>query len=654
MRFKNSVFTERHAAAVGKLKLRDLQIHSSQVDDNMLRHLAGMEKLEILDITHNPITDQGLAELRPIKTLKTLLLQGTNVTAEGVAAFQTALPNCEVQWDSPDPDRKFVEWLRAVNPTVPMQLIRSDGSPLMVAPDQPLPRESVRADHILLEGTAFDQAGDDFIEEFATRVKGQRIVFLRIKSDALTSAGVERLVRIPELSTVSNLEICGRRIDDSVFEIVSRFPMLKYASFESPLLTGKGVSLLRQLEGLTLEMTGQQNLKETNIDELQQLPNLSYLNLFYFQCTQLQVESISKLKPGVLILLDAGIDDELVKPLARMSSLHGLQLNNSPLTDRGLSELKELENLMHLDVRGTKVTTAGVKDLQNALPTCEVQWDKPDPDRGFAEWLRTLGSGVMFDVMNADGGMLRVLPEQPLPSGPLRVHSIALNATLLDQPDDAFLKEFTTRSEGQRFTRVMFESELLTSARLAAYLELPAMADLEQFGGNSPALDDSMFDILAKLPKLSSIELAARGTGLTGRGLGRLKSLTSVTIIQCPSLAPEGLVELQTLPNMTYVNLDGCQCTRQHIAALSKLKLTHLLTTGSEIDDTNVKTIAGMSSLMSVGVARCQLTDVGLSELKTLSRLNYINLIDTKVTAAGVADFQKALPECKIVWDGGQ
>ena len=89
--FNSSAFTEKHAMAVGKLKLRNLQIHSSRVDDSMLRHLAGLEKLETLDITHNPITDQGLAELKKITTLKVLLLQGTNVTAAGVADFQSAM-----------------------------------------------------------------------------------------------------------------------------------------------------------------------------------------------------------------------------------------------------------------------------------------------------------------------------------------------------------------------------------------------------------------------------------------------------------------------------------------------------------------------------------------------------------------------------------
>ncbi|OWU64407.1 MAG: hypothetical protein CBB60_009970, partial [Armatimonadetes bacterium Cent15-Ar3] len=375
LQFNNSVFTERHAVAVGKLKLRYLQIHSSRVDDSMLRHLAGMGKLEMLDITHNPITDQGLGELKKITTLKTLLLQGTNVTAAGVADFQSSLPNCDVQWDNPDPDRKFVEWLRAVNPTIPIQLIRSDGSSLVVAPDQPLPRESVRATNIQLEGPAFDQAGDNFVEEFAAHVKGQRIAFLHMRSSSLTSTGVDRFIRIPELSGVNNIQVCGGRIDDSVFEIVARLPMLKYATFESPLLTGKGLHLLRQLEGLTLDMTGQRNLAVTNIDELQQMPNLQYLNLNNFQCAQTHIDSISKLTPGVLVLIDVGIDDDLAKELVRISTVHGLHLQNNPLTDRGLSELQRLGKLTHLNVRGTKVTAAGVADFQKARPDCKIEWD---------------------------------------------------------------------------------------------------------------------------------------------------------------------------------------------------------------------------------------------------------------------------------------
>jgi hypothetical protein len=42
------------------------------------------------------------------------------------------------------------------------------------------------------------------------------------------------------------------------------------------------------------------------------------------------------------------------------------------VTDAGLKELKELKQLQSLDLRYTKVTEAGVKDLQDALPECRI------------------------------------------------------------------------------------------------------------------------------------------------------------------------------------------------------------------------------------------------------------------------------------------
>ena len=41
-------------------------------------------------------------------------------------------------------------------------------------------------------------------------------------------------------------------------------------------------------------------------------------------------------------------------------------------------------------------------------------------------------------------------------------------------------------------------------------------------------------------------------------------------------------------------------------------------------------------------------TDASLLHLKGLTQLQDLNLFGTKITAAGVADLQKALPNCKI------
>jgi hypothetical protein len=42
------------------------------------------------------------------------------------------------------------------------------------------------------------------------------------------------------------------------------------------------------------------------------------------------------------------------------------------ITDAGLKEVAKLKNLDTLDLRLTKVTKAGVAELQKALPKCKI------------------------------------------------------------------------------------------------------------------------------------------------------------------------------------------------------------------------------------------------------------------------------------------
>ena len=46
------------------------------------------------------------------------------------------------------------------------------------------------------------------------------------------------------------------------------------------------------------------------------------------------------------------------------------------------------------------------------------------------------------------------------------------------------------------------------------------------------------------------------------------------------------------------------------------------------------------------------MSDAGLEHLKGLTKLGEVNLTSTKVTASGVAQLQKALPNCKVTSDG--
>ena len=66
--------------------------------------------------------------------------------------------------------------------------------------------------------------------------------------------------------------------------------------------------------------------------------------------------------------------------------------------------------------------------------------------------------------------------------------------------------------------------------------------------------------------------------------------------------------------------------------------------------DAGLKELAALKGLQSLLISNCPgVTDAGLKELAALKGLQTLNLVLTKVTAAGVAELQKALPDCKII-----
>lgn len=87
-----------HLAALARLKLTDLLLHNTGIDDNAAARLSGLTTLTRLSLHTNPLTDEGLAELKSLKQLEELDLTGTATTAAGVADFRKALPDCQVEW----------------------------------------------------------------------------------------------------------------------------------------------------------------------------------------------------------------------------------------------------------------------------------------------------------------------------------------------------------------------------------------------------------------------------------------------------------------------------------------------------------------------------------------------------------------------------
>jgi internalin A len=55
-----------------------------------------------------------------------------------------------------------------------------------------------------------------------------------------------------------------------------------------------------------------------------------------------------------------------------------------------------------------------------------------------------------------------------------------------------------------------------------------------------------------------------------------------------------------------------------------------------------------VNGLTSLNLSRTKITDAGLAHLRSLTKLQDLNLVDTSVTRAGVQRLQKAMPAVRI------
>jgi hypothetical protein len=62
-----------------------------------LKHLAGLKRLTVLNLSDTQVSDAGVKELAALTNLTDLDLRGTKVTAAGVKELRRALPECHIE-----------------------------------------------------------------------------------------------------------------------------------------------------------------------------------------------------------------------------------------------------------------------------------------------------------------------------------------------------------------------------------------------------------------------------------------------------------------------------------------------------------------------------------------------------------------------------
>lgn len=72
----------------------------------------------------------------------------------------------------------------------------------------------------------------------------------------------------------------------------------------------------------------------------------------------------------------------------------------------------------------------------------------------------------------------------------------------------------------------------------------------------------------------------------------------------------------------------------------------------SPVTDKGLSHLADLTYLEKLNISDTEVSDSGLKILEKIETLQLLNIRNTKVTPNGVAKFQKALPNCKVLWEG--
>ncbi len=226
-----------------------------------------------------------------------------------------------------------------------------------------------------------------------------------------------------------------------------------------------------------------------------------------------------------------------------------------------------------------------------------------------------------------------------------------------------------------RLRRLSIWGPGVTDAVLADVAAIRGLKSLSIYG--SPATDTG-FSHLASLANLTQLmmpdnpHLSDAGLARMLAGMHRLQTFWPETsdqprvvtaaalanhcpdlrdlMLQGPGITDAELVSLGSLTQLRKLNLSMTKVTGTGLVYLARLKhLAELQLVFADLADADLPPLAGLSSLQTLDLrGNSAITDQGLRALAACQTLQFLQVDQTRVTSAGVAALQAALPTVRI------
>jgi internalin A len=212
-----------------------------------------------------------------------------------------------------------------------------------------------------LQGTKITDAGLTGLGELSS------LQSLDLSVTAVTETGLKQLKRLPHLRALSigcSWELPGARLNDAGLKEIagcSRLNVLSVAGAENTEAGIREIGTLKELSALNLSAV---NIKDDWLADLRDLEHLESLTIGEpkTEFTGAGFRHLSGLKNLHAQLLGKSDVNESLKDTA-LESLESLSLANAAVTDEGIKHIRGLAHLKLLDLGGTRITDAALREI---------------------------------------------------------------------------------------------------------------------------------------------------------------------------------------------------------------------------------------------------------------------------------------------------
>jgi formylglycine-generating enzyme required for sulfatase activity len=635
----------------GLTRLASLDLRGTPVTDAGLAHLKGLTSLTHLPLDYTQVGDAGLVHLKACTKLARLYLKKTKVTARGIADLRKALPQCRIEWDGgavepmTEPGKGAGKLPPAFRNSLGMEFVLVPGGKSWLGGGGGNPggnQVEIRHDFYLGKYEVTQEEWQKVMGKNPSRFK------------AVPGVSREDQKRFPvEQVSWEECQTFIKRLNEQVKEPgwSYRLPTAlqwEYACRGGPMTDKRESAFHFYLAQPTdVLLPGQANFEFLR-DKQDLPPGQANVNDAGKKQPQ-RTCKVGSYQPNRVGLYDMHgnvwewCEDRIVGDGGAVyRAVRGGGWDAGPVgccaTYRGLRPASDRHGNIGGQGLGLRLARVPVGKEIVKKPAPETQ-----AGRKAAEWVLSIGGRVTIRIGDKEE---EVAAGKGLPAGDFQVRGIGF-----------WINEHVTDDELARFQALTNLTGLglaYVPVGDAGLAHLKGLTHLTSLSLKRLRITDAGLEHLKGLANLTELGLTEQA-GINGPGLVYLKGLNKLTALDLAACWPL-TTGLDQLPRgLTYLRVAGTKVGDAELAHLKGLtKLQHLDVGDTPVSDAGLVHLKELPSLTALDLNGSQVTDAGIVSLKACTKLTHLGVNRTKVSARGIEALRRALPKCKIEWDGAK